>query len=404
MSEKSRSIEECRDRLLSCLQKQKAVMYPLLKAGGMVLAEDMISSMDLPPFPKSAMDGYAVRAEDLAGADREHPVVLRVQGELLAGDYKEISYQPGTAVRVMTGAYVPEGYNAVVRQEDTDYGEEQVTVYASLKPYRNYCMIGEDLKKGDLVLQKNARLNPLAIASLAGVGVYEVPVYEPVRVAVISTGSEITDPGEELQPGHIYNSNAPMLAAAVGSHKGMEVVMCCVIPDQEELLEAGLKEAVEKADFVITTGGVCVGKRDLLPVVLEKMGAETLFKGADIQPGTPTMASCLKGKPVLSLSGNPFAALINFDIYFWEAAAYMTGCDEYRTKVRRAVFRGTYPKKNVHRRMIRAELTGDEVRLPVSVHSSSVIHNMTACNCMIDLEPGRSLQDGDEVTVRILNV
>ena len=400
----NRSVEECQNLLLSRLQKQPVITVPLNQAGGLVLAEDMISAMNLPPFPKSAMDGYAVRAEDTAGVDREHPVILKVKGELLAGDDQEITCRPGTAVRVMTGAPVPDGYDAVIRQEDTDYGEEQVTIYTSVLPYRNYCRIGEDLKIGETVLSKNTSLNPLAIASLAGVGVDRVPVYQPVRVAILATGSEVINAGQKLAPGHIYNTNSPMLEAAIKGHQGVEVVFSCVVSDEETQLEAALSHAVDIADFVITTGGICGGKKDLLPPVLEKMGAEPVFRRANVQPGTPTMANMLRGRPVLSLSGNPFAALIHFELYFWPAVSFMTNCSNYQPEIRRAVFRGSYPKKNTHRRMIRAELRGNEVRIPVSVHSSSVIHNVLYCNCMIDLEPGRSLEDGEEVSVRIFNL
>ncbi|MCF0132304.1 MAG: molybdopterin molybdotransferase MoeA [Blautia sp.] len=400
----NKSVEESQEYLLSCLQKQPVIIVPLDQAGGLVLAKDMISSMNLPPYPKSAMDGYAVRAEETLGADREHPVILDVQGELLAGEYKEYIFRPGTAVRVMTGAMVPDGYDAVIRQEDTDYGEDQVAIYTSIMSCNNYCRIGEDLKTGDMVLPKNTFLNPLAIASLAGVGVDRVPVYQPVRVAILATGSEVTNVGQKLAPGHIYNTNSPMLESAIRGHQGVEVVLSRVVPDEEKQLEDALRYAVDIADFVITTGGICVGKKDLLPLVLEKMEAEPVFRRADIQPGTPTMANMVKGKPVLSLSGNPFAALINFDLYFWPAVSYMTNCSDYQGEVCRAVFRGCYPQKNTHRRMIRAELRGNEVRIPVSVHSSSVIHNVTSCNCMIDLEPGRSLEDGEEVTVRIFNL
>lgn len=398
-TERRPEIEECRSRINANIIPQTATEEVRLSdCTGRVIAEDVKAGMMVPPFPKSAMDGYAVRAEDIWDASREKPVILRVSGELLAGDYKEICYEPHTAVRVMTGALIPDGYDAVVRQEDTDYGMEQVEIYAPVQVYANYCMVGEDIQKGSLIIKKYTRLRPCHIGLLASLGVTSVRVLKSAKIAIISTGTELTECGEKLEPGKIYNSISHMLAASVTS-EGLGVERTVICRDDERLLETEIREALKCADFVITTGGVSVGKRDIVPGVLERMGAEELFRRANIQPGTPTLASVLDGKVILSLSGNPYAAMANFEIYFWPAMAVFMQNLSFDIKIADAVLKSEYNKVNKMRRLIRAYAENGEVKLPFGVHASSVIHNLAGCNCFIDLEAGRSVKTGDRVRI-----
>lgn len=399
-------IEECLERILQGMMIEDGGMQPIQEvsieeACGCVLAETVYSDMSVPPFPKSAMDGYAVRAQDLEGASQENPVVLQVQGELLAGDYEEFSYKVGTAVRVMTGAYVPEGYDAVVKQEDTDYGDKQVSVYTSIKPYMNYCKVGEDIGEGTVVVKQGTRLTPVHIGLIAGVGKDIVRVHRPVRVAIICTGTELCEAGAPLPKGKIYNNISHILAAGI-RREGLQVVSRQICVDEEAVLTEKLEEALEISDVVITTGAVSVGKKDIVPDVLTGMGAEILFRRANIQPGTPTTASVRDGKLILSLSGNPYAAIVNFEIYFWAVVTKMMGHESYEVRKETAILQSEYGKVNRMRRFIRAKAEGGRVYLPTGVHTSSVIHNLTECNCFIDLEPGRSVGVGDEVRIRYI--
>lgn len=393
-------IEACLEELLKEIRpKESTVMVHITECEGMVLGKDVVAEMPVPPFPKSAMDGYAVAAKDTAGASADNPVKLTVAGELLAGDYQEIPYKKNTAVRVMTGSYIPSGYDAVIRQEDTDYGETEVTLYASVNVYANYCRTGEDIQEGDVVIRKGARLSSVHAGLFASLGMEWVCVYEPAKIAIISTGTEITEVGKPLLPGKIYNSIAYMLAADIRRQKLlMSSMETCA--DDEELLRQKITGALEQADMVITTGAVSVGKKDIIPKVLENMGARILFRRANIQPGTPTLAAVLNNKVVLSLSGNPYAAAANFELYFWQAMAKMMHSDTFCVKQEKAVLVSEYPKVNKMRRLIRAFAKDGRVSIPSPVHASSVIHNLTECNCFIDLEAGRSVKPGDEVWVR----
>ena len=398
-------IEECLDKILGKIEPSQTAESVRLEDGicGRILAEDVVATRNVPAFPRSAMDGYAVHSEDVAEAAREAPVVLKVQGELCAGDVpqKDADYDAGTAVRIMTGAYVPEAYDAVVMQEQTDYGMEQVQIYAPVKSYQNYCKIGEDIAEGVVLARKGTRITPAHMALFASLGIAEVPVRIPAKVAIISTGSELQNAGEAPEAGKIYNSIFWMLSGAI-EQQGLSVIECPICRDDEDQLKAELMKALEEADFIITTGGVSVGKKDIVPRVLNEMGAEILFHGADIQPGTPTLGAYLNRKVVLALSGNPYAALANFELYFWPAMAKMLGSDSFLPVCKTAILKSEYNKVNKHRRLIRAYYEAGEVRLPSGVHASSVISNLTECNCFIDLEAGRKAEVGDTVRVRLL--
>lgn len=396
------TIEECQARFLERVAPiTEMCTVPLLESLGLVAAEDIASGMNVPPFAKSAMDGYAVHAETLAGASAETPVRLRVMGELCAGDYAELPWnaeQPMTAVRVMTGAYIPDGYDAVVRQEDTDYGETEVSIYTEIVPYRNYCKIGEDVAAGTVLVPAGTRIGAVHIGLLAECGIAEIKVRRPLRAAILCTGSELAELGTPLTPGKIYNNLSYILEARVRG-AGLEVTSRGLCADEPGEMKERIATALEQADILITTGGVSVGKKDIVRQVLESMGAELLFTRAAVQPGTPTTGAVLNGKPVLCLSGNPYAALVNFDLYFWSIAARMMECAALEPVRAMAVLQSEYPKRNHCRRFLRAYAAGGKVTLPDAVHASSVISNLTQCNCYIDLEAGREVHPGDTVTI-----
>ena len=368
-------------------------------ACGRIISRDIRSADAVPSFPRSAMDGYGVFSEDVKNASKEDPVLLKVKEEISAGDFSRSSYSPGTAVRVMTGAMIPEGYDAVVKQEDTDYGEETVSIYSPVKSHGNYCLVGEEIKAGETVIKAGRRIGRTETGLLVSVGLTKVPVRRPARVALISTGSELADPCEELRPGQIYNSILYVLLASI-KHEGLEAGLSKTVPDDTDVIKESIEEAAETSDVIITTGGVSVGKKDLIPEVLQKLGAGTVFRGVNIQPGTPTMGSIYRNKVILSLSGNPFAALACFDLYFWPVISKLMGNESYTPKVYDAVLSQNYEKINKMRRLVRAKEECGSVSLPVSEHMSSVFGNTSLCNCYIDVPAGNSLAMGDTVTVR----
>ncbi len=375
---------------------------PLLSAVGRIVAEDIHAPFSVPSFPKSAMDGYAVRAEETASASEDAPVRLKVTGQRLAGESAALQDAgPLTALRIMTGAEVPEEYDAVVREEDTDRGEGYVSIYKTVKQYQNYCKVGEDICKGDVVMPAGRRIGRIETGTLASLGMGRVTVKRKLKVQIIATGTELVDIEDAavLPAGKIYNSIAYMLEAALISAGAEASHVIC--QDDEVMISSAISSAAESGtDVIITTGGVSVGKKDLIPDVLQSIGADIRFRRALIQPGTPTIGSSYRGIPILSLSGNPYAAIANFDYYFWPLTAKLTGCDAFLPVVEEAVLETAYEKVNTSRRLLRAHFAHGKVSLPAKSHASSVLSNLMDCNCYIDLPAGRQIKPGDSVTVR----
>lgn len=395
------SIEEALESFTSFIKRiDETKELPLAAALGRIAAADIKAENDIPAFDRSAMDGYAVRAEDITGAREGAPASLKVAGRIYAGEAPDIKCLPHTAVRVMTGAFIPEGYDAVVKQEDTDLGKEEVKIFASVKKGMNCSFAGEEMKKGDAVIKAMTRLKRTDLFRLASAGYGAVTVQRKPKACVISTGSELTAPGTPLEKGKIYEGISVLLAASL-TEAGFEAD-AVIVEDEESLIAYALKKAVNEADFIITTGGVSVGEKDLIPGVMEKLGAEMIFQRADIQPGTPTCGFILNEKPVLSLSGNPYAALANFDWYFPGVAAALTGCEEYEKSMTKAVLDDDYEKVNVHRRMVRACCKNGRVTIPSKTHFASSLFGISDCNCYLIVPAGSRIKKGDTVDIYMM--
>ncbi len=371
---------------------------PLLDCIGRVLAEDAVSPIGVPRFPKAAMDGYALRYADSFGATREHPVSLRVVCELDAGDSRPCDCAPFTAARIMTGGAIPAGYDCIIKQEDTDRGETTVALYKALLQWENYIPAEEDIRRGELVIPRRTRLTPEHIGVLASMGFTRVSVLRPPRVALIATGSELARPGEELQPAQVYDSNSYVLAACLKS-AGAELTLFQNCPDDPERFEALVRECVEKADILITTGGVSVGRRDIVASSLQSLGAEIIFSRVRMKPGTPVLAASYHGKPVLCVSGSPFAAVVNFHVFFWPMLAKATGCGAFIWRRGRAKLAEGAMKPSGLRRFVRAHISPDGVHLYTGRHGASVLSNLPGFNCMIDQPANVALSVGDVVDV-----
>ena len=375
------------------------IEVPLEEAYGHILADDIVADVNVPAFARSAMDGYAVRAADTEGASADRPVKLKVISQIFAGDHVSCRCEAGTAVRIMTGAMIPDGYDAVIKQEDTDLGEDVVSIFAPVRQYMNYCHVGEEIQKGAVVVPGRKRIGMIETGLVASLGLARVRVIRPLKAAIISTGSELTTPGKELPAGNIYGNIRYMLAAAIKS-EGFEVSYSEDCNDDKEEIKKHIIKAADVSDVVITTGGVSVGKRDLVAASLSDIGAVQLFTRINIQPGTPTIASKYNDKIIISLSGNPYAAIANLDLYFPPLSAKITGCSELDTSTGKAVLCDPYEKVNVMRRLVRAYEDSGKVYLPADRHMSSVFGNMNKCNCYIDILPGTEVSVGDIVNIR----
>ena len=286
---------------------------PLMDAVGLVLADDLLAPIDLPPFANSAMDGYAVRAVDV----QTFPVTLPVSQDIPAGRTDTEPLLPGTAARIMTGAPMPPGADVIVQVERTDGGVQQVRIDSAPAPGVHVRTIGEDVAAGALVLAAGTVIGPPQVGVAAALGVAELPVRLPLRVLVLSTGSELVEPGRPLGPGQIYESNAPMLAAAIAAVHAVPHIEHFVADDVDQLRSV-LSAAASDTDLIITSGGVSAGAYEVVKDALDGHGIE--FAKVGMQPGMPQGAGryvTAEGRsvPVVTLPGNPVSSYVSFEVF-----------------------------------------------------------------------------------------
>ena len=332
------SVEEARERILSYFSRLDPVEVDLIDALDMVLAEDLVAPFDVPPLPNSAMDGYAVLASDTSGASVSNAVELPVAFTVAAGALPEGPLAAGSVVRIMTGAPVPEGSDAVVPFEDTDElerrakgdadAQNRIGIKLAARPGDNVRMAGEDIARGETVLQAGTRLRPGAIGVAASLGLGKVRAFRRPVVAIISTGDELLNPGEPHQPGKIYNSNAYSIAAEVKRYGGIPKISG-IARDTIESLQDRLAEALGTADMVVTSAGVSKGDYDVVKDVLAKNGAIALWS-VRMRPAKPLAFGTLNGPngrkiPHLGLPGNPVSAMVAFDQFGRAAIHVMMG-------------------------------------------------------------------------------
>ena len=315
---------EYRDQLLALVRPTRVVPAALAQAAGQVLATDVHARVTIPPFDNSAMDGYAVRADDVAQASTEHPVVLPVADDIPAGRTDRLTLAAGTAVRIMTGAPMPDGANAIVQVEATDGGTERVTIHEPRDIGTHVRRAGEDLAVGDLVLRAGTRLTARHLGAAAAAGLGELAVHAPPRVAVISTGSELVRAGEPLAFGQIHDSNSHVLAASV-VEAGCEVhPVGCVADDSVELRDT-LSWISPQVDAIILSGGVSVGAYDVVKEVLAPLPS-MWFGPVAMQPGKPQGSGTLEdGTLVVTLPGNPVSVYVSFEVFVRSALRRLAG-------------------------------------------------------------------------------
>lgn len=314
------SHEEAVEIIMSRIQKVDRIESIMVSdAVSRVLAEDIVADSSVPPFDRAAMDGYAVIAEDTFNAG-DTEVLLKLDGVIHAGEVSEIEIMRGHCLQIATGSPKPAGADAVVMVEYTEKQGDKVLITRPVYPGANISKLGEDIKKGDVVLPKGVFLTPAKIGAIAALGRTEVEVYQKPKVSVIATGTEIVQPGEPLHPGQIYDVNSFTLEAILNKN-GAIVQRYPVITDDPEQLRDGIEKALE-ADIVVLSGGSSVGERDLLAGILEDMG-EVLFHGVQIKPGKPTLFGTIRGKVVFGMPGFPTSCLSNAHIFLVPAVRNM---------------------------------------------------------------------------------
>ncbi|RLA94186.1 MAG: molybdopterin molybdenumtransferase MoeA, partial [Deltaproteobacteria bacterium] len=304
------SPEEARAIVLNEVEALAARKMHILDSLGLVLAEDIISDVDIPPFDNSAMDGFAIQARDTQGATEERPARLKLIGEQSAGPAIDLVVTPGTAVKIMTGAPIPEGADTVVRVEDTKVDGEWVYILLEVPPGKDLRPIGEDISKGDTVIKSGTVITPPHVGILASLGRSQVAVIPRPSVSILCTGDELVEIDEPISKGRIRDSNSYSMAAQVIACGGRPVRIG-IARDTLESITAKLREALV-CDVVITTAGVSVGEHDIVKDVLRDLGAELKFWKVAQRPGMPLAFWLLEGKPIFGLPGNPASSMICF--------------------------------------------------------------------------------------------
>jgi molybdopterin molybdotransferase len=392
------SIERAREIVLAAARPLPRETTPISESLGRVLAADVVARGDVPAFPCSAMDGYAIRS---GPAGRE----LRVVGEARAGAPADRSVGQDEAVRISTGAAVPEGADAVIRQEDVVNLDGAVRTEALVPSGTNVRGAGEDLRAGTTVLTAGTVLGPAELGAAVGAGVGELTVASRPRVAILSTGDELRAPGEPLGPGEIHNSNAPMLHA-LAARSGGQPLDPVRLPDLLSETEQGLADALERAEVMVVSGGVSVGPHDHVKPALQALGVRELFWGVALQPGKPTWFGKRDGKLVFGLPGNPVSSVVTFALFVRPALAAMQGAAVMLPRRSQAPL-GAAVKRNPGREQaVRVRLErrdGGLVAIPNGPQGSHLVSSLLGADALAFIPSGHGeLPAGTSVTVEEL--
>ena len=398
---------EALDLILDSVAPLPPRATPLFDALGLVLADRLGSPETVPPFTNSAMDGYAVRAEDCAGAGSGISVSLDVLSDLPAGSVATEAVRLGTAIRIMTGAPIPAGADSVVPVEATTSEGSRVRIAAPVKRGANVRLAGEDLREGEELLPKGFVLNPASLGILASVGLSEVPVHPRARVAVLTTGDELVAASDKPGPGQIRDSNVHTMCAQALAFGAVPVPIPRV-PDTREAVTAALSRARNTADVIVTNGGISVGDYDFIKAVLADLGAREVFWKVKQKPGGPLGFWLLDGKPVFGIPGNTVAAMVCMEEYARPALRKLMGHGTLLRPEVTGIFEGSFRKTvqdgKVHLIRVRARReNGRLVVAPSGPQGSGILSSMLRSNALA-LVPADALalKTGDEVRVHLV--
>ena len=404
------SLEEARTLVLSHVRPLPVETVPVLEAVGRVAATDLASDIDIAPFAHSAMDGFAVRASELAEASTESPVELDVIAEVAAGDVFEGVIGAGQCVRIMTGAPLPADADAVVKYEVVDAvsGDgkpgSRVAFRAPADARANVREAGEEARAGEVVVGRGEVVGTAGVGFLASCGITEVPTYRRPRVAVIAIGSELVAPTEVPAPGKIRNSNSYALAACAQAAGAVPVVLP-IVEDTHEALAAAVRDAAASYDFVVTSGGASNGDFDFIKPVVEELG-QLLMTTVNMRPGKAQTFGLVDGTPVFGLPGNPAAAYVGFEMIVRPALRKMQGFSRFERPVVKARLSTDAKKRDPRRIFLRSTLSkdeaGDYVVTPAKNQSSGLFGPIQRSNCMAILPEGLESRTAGSVVECVL--
>jgi molybdopterin molybdotransferase len=405
------SVDEALEFILKQIEPGAAEKVTILDALDRVLAEDIYSDVNVPPFDNSTMDGYAVRAVDTVNASRENPQSLRVVADLAAGYTTEVVVRPGTAIRIMTGAPIPMGADSVVRFEETSEGNNgdrvsrRINVFKAVVAGENVRSAGEDISLGELVLLKGQVIRPQEIGVLASLGKSQVQVIRRPQVAILATGDELVGIDEKVTPGKIRNSNEYSNAALVRRYGGIPIMLGIARDDKTEL-EAKIREGLDRgADLFLTSGGVSVGDYDMVKDVLASEG-EVLFWQVRMKPGKPLAFGQVRGVPLIGLPGNPVAAMVSFEQFVRPCMLKMQGKTHLHKPTVKAILTETVTSGGWRsfKRVVVETRNGHRYATIARPRGSSNLTSMARANGLAVISEGVSrVEAGQEVEVQMLD-
>ena len=400
------TVEEAQEIVLDSVSVSGTERVPLAESQDRVLAEDVAPRFDVPPHDNSSVDGYAVRAADTSGASEDAPCRLEVLEEIPAGTVPAAHVDPGKSSRIMTGAFLPGGADAVVMVENTRQNAEDVEILKAVEPGQNVRYRGEDVKQGQRVLFAGAEIGPGEIGLLAAFQRSQVAVRRRPAVAILSTGDEVVEIDERLVPGKIVNSNSYSLAALVRECNGRPVNLG-IAGDSEPEITRAIQSALS-ADVILSTGGVSVGDYDYVKKVLDDLGADMRLWRVMMKPGKPLAYGLLQGKPYFGLPGNPVSCMVSFLLFARPAMRKMMGYDpdDWRLPEVRAELENDLTAGGDRRHYLRARVTCAGGRFSVSTvagQGSGMLSSMTGTNGLVVVETGvTSIRRGTEVSVLLM--
>lgn len=398
------ALEEALEILNKNTKALKSEVVSIKNSLKRVLYGDVKSKINNPPFNKSVFDGYAFKSEDSKGTSKENPIELKIVDEIFAGMWPEIEIKHGEAIRIMTGAPIPMGADCVLKQEETERHGDLVKIFKEMKSYENISFMGEDIKIGETLIKKGKRLDYADLGIMASSGISEVLVYKKPRVSIISTGDEVCDINSTLKPGKIYDSNLYSLSARI-EELGYNVLSMEHVGDNILKIGEAIEKAFEKSDIVFTTGGASVGEKDLMQKVSESIGFEKLFWKIKIKPGSAVVCSKKEEKILISLSGNPNAALTTFELLGKPVLKKLEGEEEnINIKRENGVLMDSFNKKSPQRRFLRGNVIYDEKGTKVYItqikSGNGILSSLLNANCLIEIEKGNEgLNRGEVVNI-----
>lgn len=366
----------------------------LLKdANGLLLAEDIISNIHMPPFRQSAMDGYALLLHNKNS--------YQIVGEVKAGDAVNYSLEPGQGIRIFTGARVPDNANTIVIQEKVNRSENTITIDSEIHPNQNIRAVGEQIKKGDIALTKGTKLTPAGIGFLAGLGVTEVKVYVPPTVAIITTGNELITPGEKLKEGKIYESNSIQLETVL-QQLHIKQIINYVVQDEYESTKETIQQAINNNDLVLISGGISVGDYDFVKEALSELHTEELFYKIKQKPGKPLFFGTNNKTMIFALPGNPASSLTCFYIYVLPIIQKMMGITAIGLNRTTKLITKDFVKKGDRAQFLKAKVSGETVEI-LEGQSSAMLYTYAIANALVYIpENADSIEKGNTVETILL--